>query len=57
VVDGHSGQPRARLRNVELGDIIGNEVAVTAGAEQGDQVIVRGAGIVNEGSPVTVIPH
>lgn len=46
----------ARLRSVELGDIVGNGVAVTDGLTRGDRVVVTGAGLLVDGEPVRVIP-
>jgi multidrug efflux system membrane fusion protein len=46
----------AHLKRVTLGDVNGNLIAVREGLESGDQVIIRGATIVADGQPVSVIP-
>jgi RND family efflux transporter MFP subunit len=56
VIDNQSGQTLARLHRVELGNIAGNEIAVTSGVQIGDQVIVRGATMVADGAEVRIIP-
>lgn len=55
VVEERAGKTLARLRKVRLGDIVGNEIAVSAGVQMGDQVIVRGATMVSDGTEVQVI--
>jgi RND family efflux transporter MFP subunit len=56
IVQDRSGRSFAQLRKVSLGDIVGNQIAVTEGVATGDRVIIRGATMVNEGSEVRVIP-
>jgi multidrug efflux system membrane fusion protein len=46
----------ARLRRVQLGDVSGNMIQVTAGLQGGDRVIVRGATLVVDSQAVRVIP-
>jgi RND family efflux transporter MFP subunit len=46
----------ARLRSVELGDVMGNGVAVTQGVASGERVVVTGASLLVDGDPVRVIP-
>ena len=46
----------ARLRTVQLGELIGNGVAVTNGVAPGDRVIVTGASLLMDGQSVRVIP-
>jgi len=46
----------ARLRNVELGEVTGNGVAVTQGVSTGERVVVTGANLLVDGDPVRVIP-
>jgi hypothetical protein len=46
----------AHLRNVALGDVTGNGVAVTRGVAAGDRVVVTGASLLVDGDPVRVIP-
>ena len=57
VVEQQSGNATAHLRDVQLGSIVGNEVAVIDGVQPSDLVIVRGASIVSDGQPVKVIPR
>jgi RND family efflux transporter MFP subunit len=56
VVEETAGRSLARLRKVRLGDIVGNEIAVSSGVQLGDQVIVRGATMVTDGTEVQVMP-
>lgn len=56
VVDSHSGQETARLRRVQLGDVSGNLIRVTAGLEGGERVIVRGATLAVDSQDVRIIP-
>jgi hypothetical protein len=56
VVADSGGHARARVRPVQLGDVNGNQIAVREGLSGGERVIVRGATIVADGQPVTVIP-
>jgi RND family efflux transporter MFP subunit len=46
----------ARLRTVELGDVMGNGVAVTQGVASGERVVVTGASLLVDGDPVRLIP-
>jgi RND family efflux transporter MFP subunit len=46
----------ARLRRIELGDVVGNSVAVTRGLALGDRIVVTGAGLLTDGDRVRVIP-
>lgn len=46
----------ARVRRVELGDVLGNGVAVVKGLSPGDSVIVTGATLLTDGDPIRVIP-
>jgi len=55
VVEGR-GEPIARARAVTLGAVQGNLVAVTAGLEPGERVIVMGSGLVTDGEAVKAIP-
>jgi RND family efflux transporter MFP subunit len=56
VVTDSAAHARARVRPVRLGDVSGNQIAVREGLSGGERVIVRGATIVADGQPVTVIP-
>jgi hypothetical protein len=57
VAGGQVRNPTARLRMVELGDIIGNQIEVRRGLNPGDRVIVRGAGIVTDGQQIRIVPQ
>jgi RND family efflux transporter MFP subunit len=46
----------ARVRQVELGDVMGNGVAVTQGIKSGERVVVTGASLLADGDPVRIIP-
>jgi RND family efflux transporter MFP subunit len=56
VVTDRDGRTLASLRKVSLGEIIGNEIAVSKGVATGDRIIVRGATMVSEGTEVRIIP-
>ncbi|HET6837505.1 MAG TPA: hypothetical protein VFH24_05645, partial [Gemmatimonadales bacterium] len=51
-----SSPPKAHLRRVTLGDLIGNLIEVREGLQGGDRVILRGATIVADGQLVRVMP-
>ena len=53
----HQGETQiARLRRVELGDVIGNGVAVLKGVQPGESVVVTGATLLVDGERVRIIP-
>jgi RND family efflux transporter MFP subunit len=56
VVERKGDDEIARLRTVELGDVMGNGVAVTQGVASGERVVVTGASLLVDGDPVRVIP-
>jgi len=56
VIRAKDGHTHALRRNVKLGDVFGNRIAVTKGLAPGDEVITRGATLVQEGQEVRVIP-
>lgn len=56
VVEGDSSMTRAKLRQVEVGDVIGNRVAVIRGLTAGERVITMGASMVTDGERVEVMP-
>jgi multidrug efflux system membrane fusion protein len=56
VVDGGGAQTRAKLRQVELGEVVGNRVAVTRGLAAGERVITVGAPMVVDGERIEVLP-
>ncbi len=55
VVEERDGQARVRLRDVALGALVGNAVAVTSGLRAGDRVVVSGATIVSDGEQVQIL--
>jgi multidrug efflux system membrane fusion protein len=56
VVEGQGADTIARLRRVELGDVMGNGVAVRSGVAHGDRVVTSGATLLADGDPVRIIP-
>jgi RND family efflux transporter MFP subunit len=55
VVDGAEGGETARVREVKLGDVLGNSVLVTAGLKAGERVIETGATLVSDNQLVRVV--
>jgi multidrug efflux pump subunit AcrA (membrane-fusion protein) len=55
-VDGPDDGAAARTRDVLLGPIAGNRVAVATGLAAGDRVVVSGASLLVDGDRVRVIP-
>jgi RND family efflux transporter MFP subunit len=55
VVQQHNGVDVARRRGVELGNVIGNTIAVLKGLAPGDRVVVSGASLLVDGDPVRVM--
>jgi RND family efflux transporter MFP subunit len=51
-----NGRTIAKLRKVQLGPIVGNEITVSSGVRPGERVIIRGATMVTDGAEVSVIP-
>lgn len=56
VVEDQHGRQTARLRRVELGDVSGNLIRVTAGLTGGENVIIRGATLAVDSQNVRIIP-
>jgi RND family efflux transporter MFP subunit len=56
VVDGSADKAVARARQVTLGDVRGNAVAVTRGLQAGERVVVSGASLLVDGESVRVVP-
>jgi multidrug efflux system membrane fusion protein len=56
VADGPDAGATARSRDVTLGRISGNRVAVSSGLQLGERVIVSGASLLTSGDRVRVIP-
>jgi RND family efflux transporter MFP subunit len=56
VVDDKDGRQTARERIVQLGEVVGNAIAVNEGLKAGEKVIVTGATLVADGQEVRIIP-
>lgn len=56
VIDEGGGKDTARLRDVKLGDVVGNQVVVTDGLKIGDRIVTMGATLLADGDAVRVIP-
>lgn len=56
VVDGDGPRGRASLRDVELGNVAGNRIAVLRGLAPGDRVIATGPSLIDDGETVEVLP-
>jgi RND family efflux transporter MFP subunit len=56
VVAPENGQDIARMRRVELGDVIGNAITVLKGVNAGERVVIAGATLLVDGDPVRVLP-
>jgi multidrug efflux system membrane fusion protein len=46
----------ATLRSVVPVQLVGNDVAISEGVTQGQEVVVRGANLIHDGERVAVIP-
>lgn len=57
IVDGEAGKETARLRDVRLGDVVGNAVVVSEGLKSNDKVVSMGATLLTDGEQVRVIPN
>lgn len=56
VVEGSADRAVVRARQVALGDVRGNSVAVTRGLQPGERVIVSGASLLVDGEAVRIVP-
>jgi RND family efflux transporter MFP subunit len=56
VVDGAASHAKARIQQVELGDVLGNSVSAVRGLQSGERVVTVGATLIRDGSDVVVIP-
>jgi RND family efflux transporter MFP subunit len=56
IVDGSDDRPTVHGRDVTLGSVQGNLVAVTSGLSAGERVVVMGASLLKDGETVRVIP-
>lgn len=52
VVEGADGAETGRLRRVQLGELMGNDVAVVNGLTRGERIIVQGAALIADGERV-----
>jgi RND family efflux transporter MFP subunit len=57
VVDGEAGKETAHLRDVKLGEVVGNGVVVSDGLKTNERVVSMGATLITDGEPVRVIPN
>jgi multidrug efflux system membrane fusion protein len=55
VLDGDADRARARLANLELGEVVGNGVTVVHGLARGDRVVTVGATLLTDGADAVVI--
>jgi RND family efflux transporter MFP subunit len=56
VIERRNAVDVARLRRVELGEVMGNAIAVLSGVNAGERVVVTGASLLVDGDPVRVLP-
>jgi RND family efflux transporter MFP subunit len=56
VAEGTGREARARLREVDLGEVVGNRVAVVRGLAAGERVITTGASMLTDGETVEILP-
>jgi RND family efflux transporter MFP subunit len=57
VVEDAKGKDVARMRDVKLGDVVGNVVVVAEGLKPNERVVSMGASLLAEGESVRVIPN
>lgn len=55
-VNSEGSEATVHLQDVQVGPILGNSAAITAGLKAGDQVVVFGVTLVTDGAKVSVIP-
>lgn len=56
VIAEEAGTTVAHLRDVKLGDIVGNEVQVLSGLQKGDRIVAVGATLLVDGVHVRILP-
>jgi RND family efflux transporter MFP subunit len=56
VVEEQGGKAVSRARDVTLGGALNNGVIVNGGLREGEQIIVTGASLVNDGDSVQIVP-
>jgi RND family efflux transporter MFP subunit len=54
-IEDSDGKTLARRKDVQLGSVFGNRIAVTSGLEEGEQVITSGAQIIRNDQEVSII--
>jgi RND family efflux transporter MFP subunit len=57
VVDQGAGAARAHVRRVQLGELLGNQIAVRDGLRGDERVVVMGAPLLADGQSVQIIPE
>jgi multidrug efflux system membrane fusion protein len=55
VIESNGDATVARLRQVELGEVIGNAIVVATGVSAGERVVVSGATLLVDGAPIKVL--
>ena len=56
VLEDQDGRTIARLKPIQIGPVVGDEVSVESGIADGSKVIVKGSDIVYDGESVSVVP-
>lgn len=56
VAEGSGDTVKARVRPVELGEALGNQITITKGVVAGDRVLTTGATLTKDGDTVQIIP-
>ena len=56
VVDATGGKPIARIHDIQLGDVVGNSIAVLDGLSGGEQIVVVGVTLVSDQMEVRIVP-
>ncbi|HEX2870720.1 MAG TPA: efflux RND transporter periplasmic adaptor subunit [Polyangiaceae bacterium] len=56
VIDGEAQRGKARLQQVQLGEVLGNAVTVEGGLRVGQRVVTVGATLIHDGSDAAIIP-
>ncbi len=56
IVEGDGPQAIARLRQVTLGEVIGDAITVLSGVTSGDRIVITGASLITDSQSVRIIP-
>jgi len=56
VVEGQGDKAVVKARAVELGDALGERIAVKSGLQGGERVVVTGASMIHDGETVEIVP-